>query len=62
MLQTCAKRSMSVHDWVKEGIYCESCKKLKFDITTKYNLNKTESVNGNEMYQIPWDLHVKIHV
>ena len=39
------------HGWV-EVIYQELCKRLKFNHTVKWYMNKPESVLKNEMYKI----------
>ena len=41
------------HDWVGKGIHWELCKRLKLDHTTKWHMQKPESVRENEINKIP---------
>ena len=36
------------HNWVGKVIHWESCKRLKFDYTTKWYIYKLESIRENE--------------
>ena len=47
------------HDWVKNVIHLELCKKLKLDHTTKWYMHKPESILANERYKIFWDVEIQ---
>ena len=60
MQQTSAKKEYkTTHDWVGKVIYLELCKKLKFDLTTKCYMHKSESVRENETHKILWDFGIQ---
>ena len=40
------------HDWIGKVTHWELCKKLKFDHTTKWYVDKPELVFDNEMHRI----------
>ena len=46
------KEYKSQYNWVGKVIHWESCKKLKFDHTTKWHMHKPESVLENKMHKI----------
>ena len=45
------KEYKSMHDWVGKVIHWESCKRLKFHHTAKWNMHKPESV-------LIWDFEI----
>ena len=45
------------HDWVGYVIHWESCKRLKFDHTTKGYMHKPESFR--EKHKILWDFEIQ---
>ena len=47
------------HVWVWKMINWELCKELKFDHTTKWYMQKPESVLKNQTHQIPWDFGIQ---
>ena len=48
MQQTNLKKYNTKHDWVGKLIHWELCKRLKFDLTTKWYTHKSESIPENE--------------
>ena len=50
---------MTWYDWVGKLILWESCKKLKFDSTTKWFMQKSEYVLENETRKIIWDFEIQ---
>ena len=48
------KQYKTRHEWVGKVIYWELCKKLKFDHTARWYMQKPESVLENETHKILW--------
>ena len=46
-------------DWVGKVIYWVLCKRLKFDHTNKWYMDKPESVEENETHKILWDFEIQ---
>ena len=47
------------HDWAKKVIHWEMCKKFNFHHSTKWYMNKPESVLKNETHKILWDFEIQ---
>ena len=47
------------HDWVGKANHWESWKKFKFANTTKWYMNKPESVRENKTHKFLWDVEIK---
>ena len=52
------KEYKTSHDWVGKVIHWELCKKLVFDHTTKWYMQKSESVLENETHKILWAFEI----
>ena len=46
------------HDWVGKVINGELRKKLKFDHTTQWYMQKLESILENKTHEILWDFKI----
>ena len=49
------KEDKTRHDWAEKMIHWESCKRLKFDHSTKWYVDKSESVTENGTHSILWE-------
>ena len=47
------------HDWVGKVINWELCKKMTFDHTTKWSMQKLDSVPENDPHKILWDVEMQ---
>ena len=54
------KEFKNKHDWVGKVIHWELCKKVKFRHTTKWYMQKPETVLENETYQIFLNLEIQM--
>ena len=53
------KEYMTRHDRVKKVIYCELCKKLKFDRTNQWYMHNPKSVLENETLKLLRDFEIQ---
>ena len=49
----------SRHDWLRNGINWELCKRLKFYHNNKWYMHKLEAVLKNVIHKIFWDFEIK---
>ena len=47
------------HNLIGKMIHWELCKRLKFDRTNKWYMNKSESLLENETHKNLWDFEIK---
>ena len=59
MQQTSAKEYKITHDWLGKVIHWELCKKLKFDLTIKCYMYKSESIWENETHKLLRDFEIQ---
>ena len=64
IINKCSKLAQKVyttrHHWVKEVIYCQLCKKMKFDYSNKWHMHKPESVLKNETHKLLWHFEIQM--
>ena len=53
------KEYSSLLDWARKVIYCELCKKMKLDNTTKWFMRIPEFVWKDEAIRILWDFEIQ---
>ena len=53
------KEYITRHTWLRKMVYCELCKKFKFDHSNKLCMLKQESVPENKTPKIIWDFEIQ---
>ena len=65
IISECSKLSQRKYkteqNWVGKMIHRELCKKLKFDLSTKWSWQKPELVLENETHKILWEFEIQIN-